>query len=259
MSAEAPGRTGPAVDPVRFGDALAAEFTKIRTLPATWLALAIALLASTVLGLLAAGDVVRVAGPDGQVAIGELGTLLVSPAYAVVAVAVHAAGSEYRAGQLRVSRTAVPHRHRLGAAKLTAVAAVSLLAAFPVLLAGYLIRHAAALGGGRLGIGAAAGDVAAGLAVYLLLSLTGLGFAVIARGVLTPLAVLVGAPVLISPTLRGTLPDLVRLLPHEAALSLLGSAGHPGALNRSGGLLVLIGWAGLFVAGAWAHLTGRDS
>jgi ABC-2 type transport system permease protein len=259
MSAEALGRVGHPGDAIRFGDVLAAEFAKIRTLPATWLALAIALPANLLLGILAAGDVVRIAGRDGQTAIGEFGTLMVAPVYAFVAIAVHAAGSEYRAGQVRVSRAAVPHRNRLYTAKLTAVAAVSVVAAFPALLSGYLSQHAAAIGGGRLGTAAVAGDVAARLTVYLLLSLIGFGFAVIARGVVTPLAVLVGTPVLISPMLWSALPDLVRFLPHEAALSLLGLAGHPAALPRTGGLLTLLGWAALFVAGAWADASRRDS
>ncbi|MGW0202658.1 ABC transporter [Nonomuraea sp. NPDC003201] len=231
---------------IRLADLLRAELTKTRTLPATWVALGVASAANTVLGLLAATDSVRLAGPDGPVAIGQLGTLMVAPVYVFVGIAVFAAGSEYRAGQLRVSLAAVPGRHRLAAAKLAAVTAACLLAAGPAVLPGHLVRPVA--------------DPAALLTVYLLLSLIAYGFAVVARGVVAPLAVLFVTPVLISPALRGSMPDAVRLLPHEAALSLLGLPADPAtALNRTGGLLTLIAWACLSVGAGWAALVRRDA
>ncbi|MEV4359232.1 hypothetical protein [Nonomuraea sp. NPDC049625] len=231
---------------IRLADLLRAELTKTRTLPATWVALGVASAANTVLGLLAATDSVRLAGPAGPVSIGQLGTLMVAPVYVFVAIAVFAAGSEYRAGQLRVTLAAVPGRHRLAAAKLAAVTAACLLAAGPAVLPGHLVQPVA--------------DPAALLTVYLLLSLIGYGFAVVARGVVTPLAVLFVTPVLISPALRGSMPDAVRLLPHEAALSLLGLPADPAtALDRTGGLLTLIAWAGLSVGAGWAALVRRDA
>ncbi|MEU4539174.1 ABC transporter [Streptosporangium sp. NPDC023825] len=262
MSADRTGRTGATEDAagaVGFGDVFAAELAKIRTLPVTWVALAVASAANALLGVLAATDAVRIAGQDGQIAVGRLGTLVVSPVYVFVAIAVHAAGGEYRAGQLRVTLAAVPDRNRLFTAKLAATAATGLLAAIPAVLPGHLVGHAPAITGGHLGIGAAAVGLAAVLGAYLLLSLIGHGFAVIARGVVTPLAVLLVTPVLISPALRGALPDLVRFLPHEATLSLLDTAGDPGAaLGRAGGLLVLTAWAGLSVGGAWLVFARRD-
>ncbi|MFF4619085.1 ABC transporter [Nonomuraea jabiensis] len=231
---------------IRLVDLLRAELTKTRTLPATWVALGVASAANTVLALLAASDAVRLAGRDGPVAIGELGTLMVAPVYVFAAIAVFAAGSEYRAGQLRVSLAAVPNRHRLAAAKLAAVAASCLLAAGPAVLPGHLVQPVA--------------DPASLLTVYLLLSLIGYGFAVVARGVVAPLAVLFVTPVLISPALRGSMPDAVRLLPHEAALSLLGLPADPAtALNRTGGLLTLVAWTGLSVGAGWAALVRRDA
>jgi ABC-2 type transport system permease protein len=234
---------------IRLADLLRAELTKTRTLPATWVALGVASAANLALGLLAATDAVRLAGRDGPVAIGQLGTLMVAPVYVFVAIAVFAAGSEYRAGQLRVSLAAVPDRHRLAAAKLAAVTAACLLAALPAVLPGHLVQPVPAVA-----------DLAALLAVYLLLSLIGYGFAVVARGVVAPLAVLFVTPVLISPALRGSMPDAVRLLPHEAALSLLGLPADPAtALDRTGGLLTLIAWAGLSVGAGWAAVVRRDA
>ncbi|MBB5782967.1 ABC transporter [Nonomuraea jabiensis] len=231
---------------IRLADLLRAELTKTRTLPATWIALGVASAANTVLALLAATDAVRLAGQDGPVAIGQLGTLMVAPVYVFAAIAVFAAGSEYRAGQLRVSLAAVPDRHRLAAAKLAAVTAACLLAAGPAILPGHLVQPVA--------------DPASLLAVYLLLGLVGYGFAVVASGVVAPLAVLFVTPVLISPALRGSLPDVVRFLPHEAALSLLGLPADPAtALSRTGGLLTLVAWAGLSAGAGWAALVRRDA
>jgi len=236
---------------IRMTDLVHAELIKIRTLPATWLALSAAFAAHTVLGLLAGTDAVRVGGPDGLHQIGRLGTLMLSPAYAFVAVAVFAGGGEYRGGQLRVTLAAMPRRTRLFAAKLAAAVAVALLAAIPAVLPGHLLQHAPEPAGDRL---------AALLAVHLLLSLIGYGLAVVARGVVAPLAVLVLAAVVVAPAFRGTLPGLVSLLPHESALSLIGLPAAPAtALTRPAALLTLAVWATASVGAAWALFVRRDS
>lgn len=226
----------------------AAELTKIRTLPATWLAAAAAMVANTVLGLLAAGDVVRVGSQDGSVAIGGLGTVMLAPAYIFATVAVLAAGSEHSAGQLRVSLLAVPARARLFATKLAVTAVASLVGAAVVILPGYLIQH-----------GTAAAGLVALVTAYLLLALVGFSLAVLSRTVVTPLALLFVAAVLVAPTLRGALPEVVRYLPHDAALSLVGMADDPGALDRLGGLSVLTAWSAVSVAVAAAVYIRRDS
>ncbi|GAA3959456.1 hypothetical protein [Actinoplanes auranticolor] len=231
--------------PIGFGDLLAAELIKIRTLPAIRIALAGTLLANGVLGILAATDAVRVAGPDGPVPITRLGGPLLAPVYVFVAIAVFAAGSEFRGGQVRVSLLAVPRRARLFAAKSTVCALVSVLAA---VLVAVPFPHAAT--------GTA---FPALVTAYLLLALVGYGFAVIARTVVIPLAVLSAAALLVAPMLRGVLPDLVRYLPHDAALSLAGLPGGPEALGRAGGLLVLLSWAAACVAAAGLVFVRRDA
>jgi hypothetical protein len=236
---------------IRMADLLHAELIKIRTLPATWLALCAAFAAHTVLGLLAGTDAVRIGGPGGLHEIGRLGTLMLSPVYAFVAVAVFAGGGEYRGGQLRVTLAAMPRRTRLFAAKLAATVVAALLAAVPVVLPGHLLQHAPGFGGDRL---------AALLAVHLLLSLIGYGLAVAARGVVAPLAALALAAVVVAPALRGALPGLVSLLPHDAALSLLGRPADPAtALTRPAALLTLTTWAAASVGTAWALFVHRDS
>lgn len=250
----------PDMGEIRLTDLLLAELTKIRTLPATWIALAVTLVANTLLGLLAATDVVRVAGQDGQVAIAQLGTVLLAPVYAFVAVPVFAAGREYHGGQLRVSLAAVPDRNRFFMAKLSASSGTAVLAAVPVVLPGYLFRHAAAVADGDPGAGRAISGLLIEVTAYLLLGLVGYGFAVLAKTVVTPLAVLFILPVLVSPMLGGILPGVVRLLPHEATLSFLGMPAAPElALDRPTGLLAVSAWAALSVGTAWVLTGRRDS
>ncbi|WP_433730034.1 hypothetical protein ACQP2Y_18995 [Actinoplanes sp. CA-051413] len=224
---------------------LAAELAKIRTLPAVWIALTAALAANSVLGVLAATDAVRVAGPDGPVPVARLGAPLLAPVYVFVAIAVFAAGSEFRGGQVRISLLAVPRRTRLFAAKSAVCALVSVFAAVLVVLP--FPRAAAGTG------------LPALVTAYLLLALVGYGFAVIVRTVVTPLAVLSAAALLVAPMLRGVVPGLVKYLPHDAALSLVGLPGGPAALGRAGGLLALSSWAAGCVAAAWLVFVRRDA
>ncbi|GAA4567005.1 hypothetical protein [Planotetraspora kaengkrachanensis] len=257
MSAPAPTRKPRPVAAVRFGDILAAERIKIITLPAAWFAMAVASGAGTLLGIIAATDAVRIAGPGGPIPVARLGTLLLAPAYAFVSIAVFAAGSEYRGGQLRVSLAAAPDRNRLFAAKLTVSATLSLVASIPAVLPGYVLQHSAAVHAWERG--AFVGFLAL-IAAYLLLSLIGHGFAVIAKSAITPLAVLFIAPFLISPALRSILPQVVRFLPHEAALSLLKLPVDPAtALGPRAGLLVLAAWAAASVAAAWTVFVRAES
>ncbi|APU15108.1 MULTISPECIES: hypothetical protein [Actinoalloteichus] len=245
---------------VRFTDVLSAEVTKIRTLPAPWIAVVVAFAANTLLGALAATDTMRFAGPDGQISIGQFGTLLLSPAYAFIAVAVFAAGSEYRSGQLGVSLAAVPNRTRLSAAKLSATAMICVLAAVPVTGPGYLLQHYPDLVAGDLRAAQLLTGLGTVVGVYLLLSLIGYGLAVVVKSVVTPVAALFAIPILVSPMLQGALPDVVRLLPHEAALSILGNPTDPSsALDVGAASLTLSGWAAVFVLLSCWCLARRDS
>jgi ABC-2 type transport system permease protein len=182
---------------------LTAELSKIVTLPATWIALVVA-------------------------AIGETwarGVLL--PVYAVAAVAVQAAGSEYRGGQLRVTLAAAPRRGRLYAAKLAA----------------------------SVGSAGAAGCVVFAFSAHwalmwllgLLLSGTGAGLATVTRGSLVPLA---GLGVAALASMAGLLPWARGLLPHDA---MAGALDH-----KPGSLLVLAAWAGVSIAAGGLSLHRRD-
>ncbi|GII63643.1 hypothetical protein Skr01_37280 [Sphaerisporangium krabiense] len=243
---------------IRLADLLRAELTKIRTLPAAWIALAVALLGGTLLGLLSATDAVRVAGRQGTVAIAQLGTVMLAPAYVVLAVPVFAAGGEYRGGQLRVTLAATPDRGRLFAAKLLATCAATALAATVVVLSGRLVRLAA--GGGLPGADGGPGRAVAEVTAYVLLGLVGHGLAVAAKGVVVPLAVLAALPVLVSPPLGGSLPAVVRLLPHEVTLSFLATSATPAlTVPRPAALPLLVSWAALSLTVARLLTARRDA
>jgi ABC-2 type transport system permease protein len=243
--------TGAETGEIRLRDLAVAELTKIRTLPAGWIAFVVAFLLNTMLGFVAGTDAVRLAGAGGTTPIAQLGIVMLAPAYLLLAVPVFAAGSEYRGGQFRVSLTAVPARHRFFAAKLLVSAAATAVAALVVVIPGYVLEH---------GSETTAGGLAARVLAYLLLGLTGFGFAALARTVVTPIAVLLILPVLVSTTLGGLLPSLARLLPHEAMLSFLGLPANPElALARPAGLVVAAAWATLLVVLGWFATARRDS
>lgn len=232
---------------IRLIDLVAAELIKIRSLPATWIALAVAVTANTALGFIAATDVVRLAGEAGPTSIARIGTLMLAPVYAYLAIAVFAAGTEYRNGQLRLSLAAVPSRARFLAAKLLTTMVVSLLAAVPVVVPSLALRHTL-------------GDLGRYLTAYLLLALIAYGFAFIVRTVVAAIAVLVALPIVLSTTLGGLWPNAVRLLPHESALSLLRMPADPAtALSPGAGLLTLTVWAAVSVATSWVLVIRRDA
>jgi hypothetical protein len=128
--------------------------------------------------------------------------------YAVVAVAVVAGGRDCLATAL----CAVPSRHRFLALKTLTVALLC------------------------LSLTASARCV--------LLSLAGLGLALLTRGVVWPAAFLAGVPILLTPVLRATVPRVVPFLPHEAA--------------AAGRLPVLSAWAAASILAAWLAIRRRD-
>lgn len=250
----------PPVDAIRFRNLVTAELTKIRTLTATWIALAITTTANTALGIVVATDAIRIAGSDGPVPVAQLGTLMLAPVYIFAAIAVYAAGTEYRAGQLRITLAATPDRARLFAAKLTAATALSTLAAIVAVLPGHLLQHSQSIIDRDLHTGEVATDLLATGIVYVILSLIGFGFAIVAQSVVTPLAVLFITPVLVSPAMQGTYPDLIKFLPHEASLSLLGTPTAPDTeLTLGSATMVLTTWAAASLAIAAGSLLRRDS
>jgi ABC-2 type transport system permease protein len=227
--------------------AIRAEFTKLRCVRSTFIALLLFVPVSVLVAaldgasarsaldshstLLRAGFTPQQAGLDGilygQLVLIVFGVLVVS--------------SEYGSGMMRVSLLAVPRRSRLYAAKMAATAAAAAAVALPVTLAGYLITQAA-LGPHGASIGAAGVPRAlAGAVAYLtLMCLFAASTAAIARNAVIPLAVLLpmvlaGSHIL---SLIGATKAVARYFPDQAGIQMLTVNSHGAAT----GFAVMLAW-----------------
>lgn len=248
MSATAP-------PPIRQRDIVASEITKILTHPATWIAVVVTFTLNTVLGVLDATDLVRIGVGARTVRLSDLGALMFAPVYAFLIFPVYAAGSEYHGGQLRVTLTATPNRMTLTAGKLLAILAVTVPAAIVVIAPARLVMA----GAHGTGLGDIALDLTRWIACYTMMSLIAFGFAGLLRNTIAPLATLALIPLLVA-TGVFQWPEVIRLLPHEASLSLLGTPGYPITELPPGiAALVLATWALLLSAGHGGAVIRRDT
>ncbi|MEV0116156.1 ABC transporter permease [Streptomyces sp. NPDC050844] len=210
--------------------AVRAEFTKVRGVRGTFLALLLFIPLSLLVaaldgwsarsalesdsGRLRDGFTAEQAGLDGilygQLALIVFGVLVVS--------------SEYGSGMMRVSLLAVPRRGRLYAAKMAVTATAALLVAIPVTVAGYLVTQLA-LGSHGASIGADGVPRAlAGAVLYLtLMSLFAAGAAAAARSAVVPLAILLpmvlaGSQIL---SVIGATKEVARYFPDRAGARML--------------------------------------
>ncbi|MGW3955747.1 ABC transporter permease [Streptomyces sp. NPDC004752] len=150
---------------------------------------------------------------------------------ALIVFAVLIVSSEYSSGMMRVSLLAVPRRGRLYAAKMAVTAVAAAAVAIPVTIVSYLLTQFA------LGPHGAAVDASgvpralAGAVVYLtLMSLFSAGVAATARSAVVPLAVLLpmvlaGSQIL---SVIGATKEMVRYFPDRAGMRMLTvDSNHP--------------------------------
>ncbi len=241
------------VSPIR------AELTKISTVPALWIALTVTLATNSLLGWAAGIGTVRISSGEGMVPLAQAGALLLAPVYVFVAVGVFAAGTEYGSGQLSASLLAVPGRSRLFAAKLIATVVAAAVAALVVVAPGFVLLHRHDLAAGTFVWRPALAELGSHVVVYLLLAVVGLGLACMVRNVVVPMIVLIVAALLAAPMLRGSFPDVVAVLPHDAALSAVGTPSGPDALVQGAGFAVLAAWGVALTAAAWIAFSLRDA
>jgi ABC-2 type transport system permease protein len=242
-------------------NALTAEWTKLRTAPATvWLLLGVIALTA---GLGSLADTVtrcpHLAGTChiDPAKVSLLGIYLSQAVVAILAVLV--ISGEYGTGMIRVTLAAVPRRASVLAAKATAVTGVVLvagaLAVAAAVLAGRLILPGYALtpGHGHPALSLADGTVlraAAGSVLYLvLIALLSLGIGTAVRDAAAAMGAVLGLLYLI-PIIASTVSSaswhrhLEQLAPMTAGLTIQDTTGLRG--------LPLSPWAGLGVLAAWA-------
>ncbi|MDJ1135249.1 ABC transporter permease subunit [Streptomyces iconiensis] len=252
----------------RRGGALAAEWTKIRTLPSTLWTLLTAFVLTV--GIAAVyGIVLRDAYGDmdakgrstwdpvysglNGLTFGELG---------MVAFAVLVVGAEYSTGTIRASLTAVPRRGLFYASQLLAgtllslvVAVVTTYAAFFVSQAGIGPEHNASLGDpGVL-------RATLGACVYLtLLCLFSMGVAAMLRSSTLSLGVLIPLFFILSEVLTNVskVKTVAKYLPDEAGRQIMRLVPWDDKLGAWEGLWVMVAWTVAAVAGGYVMLRRRE-
>lgn len=249
-----PTASRPASPATRLRDVVRAEVTKALTAPVVPLAGAAALVVGTALCALASADVVRLAAGDGVAELSDVGALMVAPIYLLLVIPVHMAGSEHTGGQLRLTLAAVPDRVRLVVARLAALFVVT-----PVAAAALLPGRRLVAGAEGLPVGAVLLDGARWTAASVLMGCVAHGLATLLRSRVAPVAILVLVPLLLA-TGVFPFPAVIKLLPDQLALSLLGTPGYDvTALPSTAAAALLAAWAAaLLVAGSLAVLL-RDS
>ena len=242
-----------------LGEALRAEWTKLRTVPSTaWLLLTAIVLTVGVSTLATVAERCPASCAEDTTKLSLTGILLGQAAVAVLAVLVIT--GEYSSGMIRTTLTAVPRRTTALAAKAIALTGVVLAAGtFAVLgsvLAGHFILPGNGFTGahGSLPLSLGAGPTlraAAGSVLYLvLIALLSLGLATALRDSGATIAVVL-ALLYIVPILS----DLGTMDPTwEHRLQRYGpmTAGLAIQATRNIGKLPIGPWAGLGVLAAWA-------
>ncbi|PZG47356.1 ABC transporter permease [Spongiactinospora gelatinilytica] len=230
--------------------ALAAELSKLLSLPATWLTIAGTLAANLLLAVAFAQAALR--GTAATRDVVDVGLASIGYAQAgFVVLGVLAACSEYIGGQIRTTLAAMPHRARQLAAKHLATAIVALPAAALTAFCGVALTALV------LGDTPATFGPILGVTGYLLLTtLIGVAAGALARRTLVAVAVLLGYFFVAGPLLRDNL-DLAKYLPDTAGAAMWFPAG--GALTPAQGALVLTAWTAALIAVALAGHHRRDA
>ncbi|MFF8599091.1 ABC transporter permease [Streptomyces sp. NPDC015232] len=250
---------------VRLSDAVAAEWVKLRSLRSTWALLALGAVLTVLVSLAFCaliGPEFRRADPAQRAALDPVGLTFTGVQFGqvpVVILAVLAVGGEYGTGMIRTSLAAVPRRGRLLAAKLAVLGTTGLL--WGLVTGAVTLTAGSAALGAPVPLHAAALRALAGAGLYaglLAVLAAALTFAVrrslTALGILLPLLFVVSGALAATPRLR----PLARLLPDRAGLRLMQAHQDTGDLPPTAGGTVLLLWALLAAAGAYAVLRRQE-
>ncbi|MFF4116236.1 ABC transporter permease [Streptomyces sp. NPDC001714] len=248
---------------------LRSEWAKLWTLRSTWITLALGLAFLIAFGVISAWQYHTGGnGPDLKdstaLSLSLFGVFLAQMAFGILGVLVTA--GEYSTGMIRSTLAAVPRRLPVLWSKAAvfglvtfAIATIGAFVTFPI--ANHLVSGtAAALS--LSGAGVARSLLGAGL--YLgLVAVIGTALGALLRSVAGGISVLVGALVLV-PGLTSLLPhswqdDVSKYLPSNAGESMYSLTHDAASLSPTAGLLVLLGWTALALAGAAYRLARTDA
>lgn len=243
--------------PIRLRDTITAEIIKVATVPSTPIMLAVVLITNLALAVIDASKIGFYIQSDQTepASISSFGMAMLAPVYAFLVVAAYAAASEYRDGQIRITLTAMPNRYQLFAGKTIAMLVVAFVGAALMLVPARIIIGVS----NHLDIGAIFLDIAHWIAAYLLMSAITFGLAGLLRSSAATLGILITAPIVVG---TGILqwPRVLRFLPDQAALSLIGTPGYNvTALPAPAAAITLTIWASLCLAAYAAALICRDA
>ncbi|GBF74727.1 ABC transporter permease [Paenibacillus sp. 598K] len=248
-------RTAPPA--IRLRDVVAAETTKIITHPASIYTLLLALMLNLAFAIIdAAGVMFSVHADQPPATLSDFGAVMFFPIYVFLVIPVIAASSEYKDGQFRLTLATVPNRKRLMYGKWIAMV-MSILLAF--LIAVLPARVILGMTDG-LHAGSILADLGRWMVVYVLMSCIAYGLAGYWRNAIAPLAILVFIPVVIATGVLMQWPQLLRFLPDQAAMSVLGAPAYEMTrLPVPIALLALTGWAVVCLLAYGLALLRRDS
>ncbi|OPG06160.1 ABC transporter permease [Microbispora sp. GKU 823] len=228
--------------------ALAAELSKLVSLPATWLTLGGTLVVNLILAI--AFTIAGLRGSAGTRSAPDIGLASIGYAQAgFVVLGVLAACSEYVGGQIRTTLTAMPRRALQFTAKHVALAVVVLPAAAitalsgVVLAAGVLGDTAAPVASGRV-----AGALGGATAYLALTTLIGAAVGALVRRTLAAVVVLLGYLFIAGPLLRDHVPA-AEYLPDSAGFAMwFPPPDDAGAVTPVHGGLLLMAWTVVLIA-----------
>ncbi|MEU2093614.1 ABC transporter permease subunit [Streptomyces globisporus] len=255
------------IRPATLGDAIASEWTKLRSVRATVWTLGVMVTLMLTLGvgtalLLAANDT-NLAG-EPALALGLFGVLLGS--LCVITLGVLTIGSEYSTGMIRTTLTACPSRARVLAAK--AIVFFSLVFVITTVTATVVAVFQTVILSGTVGASGGAWALATvGVGLYIAgLGLLSLGVGAIVRHTAGAITIMIGvvllplvlAPFMFAEALRGVQRFLVEYSIPNQLSALYGTTMTSSGPSAWEPLLVMLGLVAVALGGAVALLNRRD-
>lgn len=245
---------------------LRSEWTKLRSVRSTWIAVATAIFAGVALSILGASDLLDSSVADlpddwdptatslkgflfAQLIIGMLGALTITP--------------EYATGMIGTSLTFTPARSRLLAAKAAVVAGVAFVTALVTTLASFaavqLLLHNAELPAAGLGDSGVIRALFMAISYLTLVALIGFAIGTLARSTASSLAVLVGVLLLVPALAPGIIGDkTANLWPIIAGQNSYTTVRLDDMVPPTLGLVILAAAAGILILASHAVFRLRD-